>query len=300
MSIRASKLQLLFAGLISLSFLAPGTSAHETHESRIRSLDQRLDQLSSDRTSVSVELVLRRADLHRRQGDWGAALHDYQHVADIEPENIAMMLGKSQLHLDQHQYALAGFWTSRVLGLQPDNAQAELQYARALAGSGEHEAASIAFNRAINRLEKPGPGHYIEHVNALLAARRSPDHENRAITILSRGAEALGHPVSLHALAFELERKSGLLVEALDRVDGLLARNASLLNWRLQRGELLLDLDRPAEALVEIHCLIHQIQQLPEQRRRSRANQAMLQRSQELVAHLRMKSTTPAVSNNAR
>lgn len=299
MTLRTGKPSLLYASLISLAFVVRGVDAHESHETRIQHLEKRLDQLPSSRTSESVALVLRRADLHRRQRDWGAALHDYQHVADAEPENIAMMLGRAQLHLDQHQYALAVFWSTRVLRLHPAHTRAELQHARALAGSGDNDAASIVFDRAINRLEKPRPEHYIEHANMLLAASGNPDPESRAVATLNRGAEALGHPISLHSFAYELERKSGKLDSALNRTDNVLARNGSLLNWRLQRSELLLELERPTDALDELHCLIHHIQQLPEQRRRSRAIQVMMQRSQDLVARLTMTRTATVRSNKA-
>ena len=275
---------LLHASLISLPLVFCVAEAHESHETRMQHLESELDQVPSTSIAETVELVLLRADLHRRQRDWDAALHDYQHVADVQPENVNMMLGRAQLHLDQHQYAQAIFWSTRILRLQSTHVLADLNYARALAGIGHIDTASLVFERAIDRLDKPRPEHYIEQAQLLLEATDNPDFERSAIAILDMGAEALGHPVSLHDRAYEVERKSGQLDAALSRIDSVLARNSSLLNWRLRRGELLMELGRAAEALDEMHCLTAQLQKLPEQRRLSNAFQDMTQRSQGLVA----------------
>lgn len=246
-------------------------NAHESPEIAIQHLEHQLDQVPTTSTSESVALMLHRADLHRRQMDWDAALLDYQVVADKEPENLAMMLGRTQLHLDQHQYVPAEFWSGRILRLYPTHALAGLAHARALAGNGDFNTASIVFGSAISRLDKPRPEHYIEHAQLMLATKSSPDSVGKAVDILDMGAEALGHPVSLHNLAYELELESGHREAALRRIEKVLTRNGSLLNWRLQRAELLLELERPTEAHAEMLCLIDRIQQLPEHRRSSRA-----------------------------
>lgn len=290
---------LLRANLIILLFSISHANAHESHDIQLEALGKQLEQASSNAPASSVELLLRRADLNRRQRDWHAALHDYQHVAQKEPDSTAMMLGRVQLHLDQHQYSQAMFWSSRVLRKQPAHTMAELQYARALAGAGDNAAASIAFERAINRLDKPRPEHFIEQAQLLLGNTSKSDSESRAVAALDQGAEALGHPVSLHRAAFEIERNSGQDVAALIRVDKLLAQNGSLLNWRLQRAELLIEMGRLSGALDELYCLIHKIQQLPDQRRLSDAFQELLQRCQSLVEQLRSKNADTASSGKA-
>lgn len=289
----------LYAWLISLSFVTCAVSAHESHDTRVQRLDTQLDQLDSGASSESLALMLRRADLYRRQNHWDAALHDYQRVAAIDPQNIAMMFGMAKLHLDRRQYAESLKWSSKVLSLQPEHALAELQYARALAGNGDSVAASAAFENAIKRLAKPRPEHYIEHAHALLADNHNPDAKSKAIAILDKGAEALGEPISLHSLSFELERNLGQLAAALSRIDNVLARNDSLLRWRLQRGEVLVELERHGEALSELHCVIQNIQKLPEQRRLSRAFQSMIGRSKELVAQINAASAASDNLNKA-
>ena len=268
--------------LIALA-LCINANAHESHQSRIQHLEHKLDQSVH---SESAELLLLRADLHRRQKNWDAALHDYQVVADKEPENSEMMLGRAQLHLDQHQFFMAIKWSTRLLDLQPDNARASLHFARALAGIGQIEPAIVVFERAIHQLSKPRPEHYIELAQIVNADGSSKLNIERAVAILDKGAVALGNPVSLHNIAYQLELESGYHDAALQRAEKVLARNSSLLNWRLQRGELLLETGRYGESRSELSCLIHRIRQLPTQRRNSRAFALMLQRGEDLLARL--------------
>jgi len=269
--------------LISLIFSVSIANAHEAHETRLQYLDHQLDQMSSGSSAEAIALLLHRADLQRRQRDWDAALLDYQHVAEKEPDNLVMMLGRVQLHIDQHQYLEALFWSNRILRLYPTHALAGLQQARALAGNGEVDKAAIAFERALNRFDKPRPEHYIELAQIITAARSTADSRRRAVAALDSGADVLGHPVSLHNSAYQLELKSGLREAALRRIEKIIAHNGSLLNWRLRRAELLLELERPTEAYSGVSCLIHRISQLPEQRRSSRAFQGLLQRSEGLL-----------------
>lgn len=291
---KVSKLISLFPVFMCLCFVVCSANAHESLDARIQHLDTQLDGLPSDKSNNSVMLMLRRADLYRRQSDWDAALHDYQHVAETDPQNIGMMFGRAQLHLDQRRYLESLEWSARVLNLQPEHALAELLYARALVGIGQFDDASDAFEHAIERLAKPRPEHYIEHAQSLLENNRNQHARSRAIAVLDKGAQVLGDPISLHSLSVELERNSGQLDAALSRIDKVLARNGSLLNWRLRRSELLIELERHSQALIELHCVMQNIHQLPEQRRHSHAFQTLMQRSQNLVAQIKGKSTTTA------
>ncbi len=269
--------------LLILLFASGNVDAHESHARRIENLDYRLDHLVSSETDQSVELILQRADLNRRQKAWDAAVRDYQRVAEQEPGNVVMLLGRAQLCLDKNDYVKAIFWATRVLRSDPSHIQAGLYYARALAGIGAVDAASLVFDRSINQLEKPLPEHFIEQAKSLLSFKTDPNAMSRAISVLDEGAHMLGNLISLHSLALELEINAEQFEAALHRVDGVLAQSASLLNWRLQRGELLSLMGRQSEARDEVHCLMHRIELLPQQRRSSRAIQTMMDRSRTLA-----------------
>lgn len=288
-----------FAVYIVFCFVVCSANAHESHDARIQHLDTQLDQLPSGADDSSLSLLLRRADLHRRLGNWPASQHDYQHIAEVDSQNRDMLLGRAQLHLDQHQYAQSMRWSAKLMRLQADHEFAELLYARALVGAGEYSAASAAFENAIERLSKPRPEHYIEHARAILANEYNLHANSQAVAILDEGAQLLGHPISLHSFSVELERTSGLHHTALNRIDAVLERNRALVKWRLKRGSVLRQLHRPAEALHEMNCVIQTIEQLPEHRRRSDAMQTLVQRSRELAAQIKKEQTNAEPVNTS-
>ena len=255
-------------------------TAHGSHERRLRQLEHQINQMPA---GEAVELLLQRADLHRRQNAWEAALHDYQSVASLEPDNIHMTLGRAQLHLDQQQFFIAIEWSSRALHLEPATTRAGLLHARALLGIGDFDSAAIVYGDAMGKLSQPRPEHYIELAQIVSADKGHPDSESRAIAVLDNGIHKLGNLVSLHEFAFQLELQEGDREAALRRIDKVLALNDSLLNWRMQRGELLLDLGHMADAREEALCLIYRIQQLPQQRRRSQVFADLMTRSQRIV-----------------
>lgn len=275
----------LRASLLILLVFSCTVYAHETPEQRLKNLDSQLGQLPLKNSSESIELMLKRADLNRRQKAWDAALLDYQRVAEQEPDNTLQLLGRSQLYLDKKNYSKAMFWATRVLRLDLNHVQANLHYARALGGIGAHDAALVVFDRAIRQHNKVKPEHYIEQAKSLLL-KSDPDAMHLAVSILDEGISVLGELISLHSLALELELQAGLLDAALRRVDIVLANNASLLTWRLQRSELLLLVERQSVAMDELRCIMHRIEQLPQQRRNSRAVQSLMERSRALAETL--------------
>lgn len=255
--------------------------AHGSHESRIQRSNQILDQ---ERQQDQVDRLLLRADLHRRQQNWDAALQDYQTVASAEPNHPELMLGSAQLHLDRRQYAQAIVWARRLLAEHPDSARARIQLARAQLGVGQTRTAVTNFQHAVSQLSSPRPEHYVELAHMILSVETGPAATDRAIAAIDRGATVLGHPVSLHEVAYELEMQQGQFEAALVRTDAVLARSSALLNWQLRRGELLLRTEKRIQAQAALKELIQNIAELPAQRQNSRAFSTMLNRSQSLLA----------------
>lgn len=279
---------LIYTLLVGFWLVSASASAHESPEHRIKQLDDQLDQMEPHPSIESIKFMLQRADLNRRQGAWDSVLFDYERIAEQQPENADMLLGRSRTYLGKEQFDEADFWATRLLQLQPEHAHAGLVQARALVGMGDHLAASGVFERAIQRLRTPLPEHYLEHARIVLGTENqdSVDNSLLAISILDKGAAHLGNPVSLHSFALEIERQAGELEAALRRIDMLIARNGSLLNWRLQRAELLLEMKRDRAARKELDNTLQQIGQLPDQRRHRRAIQTTTQHALQLKARI--------------
>ena len=273
--------------LVAPSLGASMANAHDSHNTRIQRLEHQISHLHA---GEAVELLLQRADLHRRQSAWDAALHDYQSVATLEPDNIELALGLAKMHLDQKQFQEAMEWSTRALNIEPTVAQGGLVQARALAGMGDYNSAAAAYNGAMKILSNPRPEHYLEQAQIVSADVSNPNSHHNAIAILDKGIDQLGNLVSLNKFAYELELKAGDREAALRRIDRVLAHNGSLLNWRMQRSELLLELGQLNDARNTALCLIHSIQKLPQQRRNSQVFTNLMARSQKLVEHIHAES----------
>ena len=270
-------------------------NAHDSHDSRIQHLEHQISQLPA---VEAVELLLQRADLHRRQSVWDAALLDYQSVASLEPNNIDMAFGRAQLHLDQQQFLKAIEWSTRALHLEPAVTYGRFLHARALLGVGDYDSAATVYSSAMNKLINPRPEHFIELAQIVSADLSNPNSQSNAIAILDNGIEELGNLISLNEFAYELELNAEEREAALLRIDKVLSHNGSLLNWRMQRGELLLELGQLTDARAEALCLIYRIQQLPQQRRSTEVFTNLLARSYKLVDRVNMASRDAGITIN--
>jgi len=255
---------LLWAGVIF---------AHSDHDVEIDQLGHQLEESSATDTDA-LSLLLRRADLHRQQAHWQAALADYRAVERIQVDNQRMLLGTAQLYMDQREFLAASQWSERLLSIESDHIQALLVQARAQTGLGNPQRATDTFARAIKLMETPTPEHFLEHAQIVLQTSKE-NAAAEAIAIVDAGASRLGHPVSLHSFALERELEQGQELAAVERIEKVLARYPVLLLWQLHKAELLLSLQRADEACLTLKNVENKLQQLPPQRGKSRAMQAV-------------------------
>ncbi len=273
------------SALVFVLFASDLVHAHEAHDKEIHRLDLQLQQLDSTRTDA-LQVLLRRADLHRREKDWNAALVDYNAVATIQPDNSGMLLGMSQLHLDQNDFLAALRTSKQVLERQSNHIQALLLHARAKSGLGDNELVPDLYNRAINLMESPKPEHYIEHAHSVLQSK-SDSAPIDAIAIVDIGAKRLNHPISLHSFALEQEIQSKQYAAAAARIDRVLAMHPRLWLWHIKRIELLKSLNRVEEVCSSIATLENELREVPLQRRRTQAMQSI----QEQIDDFRLECT---------
>ena len=272
----------LAIGWLALSIVA---IAHDDHQSQIARLDGELQDRSALEAAETIHKILRRADLYRRERNWVDALADYNQVSRLDPDNRTAMSGKAQLYLDNKQYHRALHWSALLLSAQADHIQAGLIHARAARELRQFDTALADFKRSIEQMEKPTPEVIIEYANTMLASDRTDAHF-QAVSIIDKGAETLAHPVSLHSFALQLEKSTGHLESALKRVEAAISRNDNLLEWRLERIELLTDLARFETARKSSTEFVEKIENLAAQRRNSRAMQALMSRHNNILSRL--------------
>ena len=279
-SVSSSLLLLLLASVIPLA----GTNAHEDLEVRIAELTKRYAE------TADAEILIRRADLHRRHKDWRLAAGDLDRAAELGAPGDNVRLARAMLLFDNNK-------DSRVIeelaGLEAVPAQ--FLRARALARRGEAAKASAAFSRAIASCAQPLPEHFVEHARMLATAQ--PPQIDKALGVINLGLKRLGPIISLSEEAFHLEQQIDPEA-ALRRVRDV-NRTDTLPNprWLLREVELLTDLGEDDQASAALAYARAKLEALPARRKAAPAIREIFTRLDSLAELLSGQGTSDLVAD---
>ena len=254
--------------LIAVAALAPPAGAHGDLHEQIQAVTARIAE-----APASAPLHFKRAELHRAHRQWDAALADYARAAALDPDLVAVDLGRGLLFLETEAPRSAREALDRFLARHPAHAEARAARARALVRLGEAEAAAADLTAAIAASPRPRPEYFTERARVVAAGGEPRIGE--ALRGLDEGIARLGPLVTLQLLAIELELRRHARDAALARVDMLAAASPRKETWLLRRGEILEQAGRLREARAAYAAALEAIGTLPESRRRTRAAQEL-------------------------
>lgn len=237
---------------------------------------------------AKASLVVRRAEIQLKAGNWQAALVDLDRAERLDgalplalPRARALMAGG---HCPHAKAALDEF-----LAAHPGNAGALIERARAEARLGEAQAAVVDYRAAL----------------PLVAARAEPDlileiaghfHEagikHEALRALDAALTARPGCPALIARALEIEVACGDFEGALRRAGAAIETSARPEAWLARRASILAQAGRFAEAESAWESLLARLASLPETERASHAMQRVAEQSRNALASLRF-STRP-------
>jgi tetratricopeptide (TPR) repeat protein len=222
----------------------------------------------------SVELYLKRGELHRHHLDWPAALADFNRADSLRPDLVSIDLYCGKTWLDAAEPERAKLALNRYLKKTPDDADGLLTRARALNLLGEHLSAAQDFTRALAQLDTPQPEHYLERAQALCAGQ----HLAEALSGLDEGMQRLGTIVTLELFAIELEIQQQNYEAALTRLEKVEAQSPRKEKWLVRRGEILQLAGRHDEAQQAFRLALREIESLPQARRHTKATMELEKR----------------------
>jgi tetratricopeptide (TPR) repeat protein len=266
----------LIAGTL-LAAIARIALAHGDLHEQIDTLTRRIDASPHD-----VRLVLRRADLHARHGDWPAALVDFDRAASIAPAMREIDRGRAAALLQSGRAEQAKVLLDGLIEQGDRAAESFLLRARANEARADWTAVARDYDEVIARLTPPQPDHYVARARAQALAG-TPD---QAIRGLDEGIARLGPLVSLHAKALELERAQQAWNAALRRTNAMYATNSRKESLHLLRAEILRDAGRRDQARQEQRLAEQSLAALPPHLRGSRAVRELALRIQQLGSEL--------------
>jgi tetratricopeptide (TPR) repeat protein len=246
-----------------LAFLlvVPDTLAHESLLLSIRTVSAAIDRAPQD-----ASLYLKRAELQRLHHDWEAARADLARVAALAPELVVVDVYRGRLLLDEGRLDEAIAILSPYLEQHPDDAQARLSRARALATLERPMEAVTDYSIALEQYQTPEL--YLERSDVLAAS--GTEQLAAALEGLDEGIERLGPLPAFELRTVDYELRRGDIDAALRRVDRAVARSALKGPWLLRRAEILERANQPDEAVLDYKAAHAAVLQLPEHRRLTR------------------------------
>jgi len=242
--------------------------AHGDLHERIAELTKRIAAEPRD-----ARLYAQRAKLQRQHEGWQAALADCDQAQQLDPAvEVDHLRGLTLLESGHPEEAVPAF--DRVLGRRPDDAQALLGRARALARLGRQVAAAADYTSAIGQMAEPQPEYYLERAQAMVASGQDP------LGGLDEGIAKLGPIVTLELAAIRFELERGNYDGALRRVAQQAEQSERKESWLARRGDILAQAGRAAEARAAYADAWKAVQMLPERLRQAES-------MQRLSSHLR-------------
>lgn len=188
--------------MLALCFGVPA-AAHPELAVQSAELDQALNE-----QPVNPELLIRRGDIHRREGHFAEAEQDFAAARLLEPDNPELDFYQGRLLLDMGQAEEADALLSRWLAAHPEQATAWLLRGDARMQMNQPLAAAEAYAHAIGLSERPSPGVYLLQANALQVA--GPAHWQQALSVIDSALEKFPLEVSLLGLGMDIALASGL------------------------------------------------------------------------------------------
>jgi len=222
----------------------------------------------------SVELYLKRGELHRHHLDWPAALADINRADSLRSDLSAIELYRGKTWLDAAEPERAKLALDVYLAKFPDDADGLMTRARVLVLLGEHLPAAQDFTRALVHLDTPQPEHYLERAQALCAGQ----HLAEALSGLDEGMQRLGTIVTLELYAIDLEIQQQHYEAALARLEKVAAQSPRKEKWLARRGEILRMAGRYDQAQQAFRLALKEIESLPQARRHTKATMELEKR----------------------
>ena len=216
-------------------------------------------------------LLLRRAALHREEGEWDEAQADYEASARLDPRLDTAWLGLGGMLLEASRPADALAALKTFMSFRPESAEGSASMGRALTRTRNHAEAVAAFTRSIGyglaEGTRPEPDVFLDRARSQVALRDI----DGALAGLAEGAALLGHPITLEVESLAVEVEHGRTEAAIRRLDRLTSRSRRPERWLLRKGALLEETGRIEAAGASYLLAKEAIERLPRSRRISPA-----------------------------
>ena len=251
-----------FLGLCLGALVAFGTVCARGHGDDHLLIDALTEELTK---KPEADLFIRRGELYRHHQEWAKAEADFIAAARLDPKLTTLDFFRARLWLEAGEPAKAQPLVDRFVGSAPHEPEGWFLRGEILAALGRPEAGAAAYAEGIKRAPTPRPEHFLRC--AKLLANAPGADPAKVLAALDDGIARIGPVISLvdYALKLELERKN--YAAALTRIDAAMESSPRREAWFVRRGDILVQLGRPNEAITAYRAALSEIDALPERYR---------------------------------
>jgi len=237
-------------------------------------LDEQIEQATAaiKHHPHTVELLIKRGRLRLEQGDIPAAIHDFLHVLEMEPKNVAVYDYLAEAYLSQKKLTQA--LRQANLFMQHVNNDGARARGFELLGRIQMQAhqfshAAQSYRHLIRLTHTPKPDYYLVLANAYI---RSNNNDNKsALQALDEGLNRLGLLPVLQKRAIDIELRANNADRAIKRVDTLIVANPHSFAFLKLKADILWREKRFSEAKSVYQNSLVVLDKLPPSRKSSPA-----------------------------
>ncbi len=190
-------------------------------------------------------LYIQRGIAYSNDGQYPQARADFEQAEKLgNPILVAFDFGVLHYRMGNFDAARRSF--DNYLQQFPNHAQCLEYRARLLRDAGDYPAAVADFKQVFKLLQRPNPGHYVSVAEMLSST--GADGIDQALEIIDQGNEKLGITPQLqqYAIKLELARKQpDKAIERLRTLEPILGKSPG---WKVDMGELMLQVGQPERA----------------------------------------------------
>ena len=204
-------------------------------------------------------LYIQRGIVYSNDGQYPLAEADFQRAAELgDPILVGFDFGV--LYYRMGDFDRARRYFNGFLKRFPNHAPCLEYRARLLRDAGDYEASVADFRQVFELQERPNPGHYISAAKMLQS--KGTDGIDQALVLLDHGNKKLGLTPQLqqHAIQLELLRKRP--EEAVKRMRDLEPILGESPDWKVDMGELLLQVGKTEQAAALLNAASLQLDTL--------------------------------------
>ena len=262
---------LAIALLVSLLFLAPGrlARAHGDVHLQIAAITKSLANLDGKHAKASSQraaLHHQRGELFRADGDWAAALADYELAASLDPNLTVIHLSRGRVLWESSRPTQAIVSLSTFLANEPSHGEAMLLLARSYRSLGESQQAEMWFARALTHLQAPLPDYYLERIDNL----QQLHHVAASREALEQAISRLGRLFVLVDALRQLEQGAGNQHAALALYQELIASYPNNFWLQADYADYLQSLARVSDATQARRAILQHLDALSKPKQQSK------------------------------